>query len=317
MTLSEMQTELYDTLNYGSSPPAEVVRRLLNFMNQSQREIVGMRGLGRLRRTILTCASVANSPFLILPQAAVRIAGIQDRTTQKSLKEVMLMDIRFADPGLTRVTSSPDAYAILGFSEGVAVQPSAAATIYVKSSNAADTQVAYIEVITTGGYYRTVNVTLTGTTAVSFSPTDVIQIRKFYLASATTGYVTLHEGSGSGTELSRIPVARQSARYTRVHLYGTPSAAVTYYVDVELHIESLANAGDEPYLPEDWHWLLPCGARMKEYLKREKMGEYNIEASRWKKGISDLKAFVRSRTDDGRQNVSEFSMLGPYYPAGS
>lgn len=316
MNLTEIRAQLYDRLGYGTAPPTDVVRRLDAYVNEAHRELISMRGLAKLRRTILSFSSVASSPYAVLPQSAVRIAGIQDRTTQKSLKEISIQDLRFVDPGLTRLTSNPDAYSIVNYSAALAVQPSAAMTPYVISTAAGDTGIAYIEGITTGGYHRTASVVMTGVVQAAFAGTDWIEITKFYLSTAAAGVVTLLQGTG-GSELGRIPIGKQATRYTRIQFHGTPSAVVLYYADVELHIEQMTNGGDESYLPEDFHWLLACGARKKEYLKREKVAEYAVEQTTWKAGVSDLKAWITSRTDDGRQFTGRFSQLGPYYPAGS
>lgn len=318
MNLTLLQSQLYDRLGYSSSPSADVTTRLTGYLNEAQRRLVATRGLTRLRRTVLTATCVANSPFMVMPQACVRIAGIQNRTTQRSLKELMLAEVRYLDPGLTRATSDPEAYAILNIACPVSAQPADASTVYVKSDSSADVAVAYIEGIRTGGYFRSEQVTMTGTTAVAFTTTDWIDIQKFYLASPAQGTVQLLEDSGSGNVLSTIPKGRQMARYTLLHLYGTPSSSLTFYCDVERHIEDMANAGDEPYLPEDYHWLLMTGARMMEYEKRKDWSAYGNMRTEWNNGIGELKSWVRTRTDDGKTPYpSRFSQLGPYYPAGS
>lgn len=316
MLLSDIKSRVYDRLGYTSAPPTDVARRLLAYMNDAQREVARMRGMARFRRTILTCASVANSPFMVLPQAAVRLAGLTDRTSQKSLKEISIMDIRFRDPGLSRVDSNPDAYAIINMASMVAKQPSDASTLYIKST-VAETPTAYIEGITTGGLYRSTSVVLTGTTAVAFPGTDWIEVTKLFLSAATTGVVTLLEDSGAGTELARIGVGRTNARYTRLHLHGTPSQALTYYADVELHIEDLAVDGDQPFFLEDFHEAIVYGCLKREFFKREKMQEYAIANSEWKAVIGDMKAYARTNTDDGRSGRSQFSMLGSNFPAGT
>lgn len=317
MTLSDIQTKLYDRLNYGQSPPAEVVRRLLGYINDAQRTVLRTRGLSKLRRTVLTATTVADSPYMVLPQAVVRIMGIQDRTSQKSLKEILLPDIRWMDPGLTRITSSPDCYAVLGFSDGAALQPSAAAQIYVKSTSASDVSMAAIDVVTSAGIPRSATVTMTGTTAVAIGGTDTVEVRKFGIQTSALGTVTMHEGSGGGTELSRIGIGRNSARYTRLHLFGTPSSALTYYVDAEIYVADLVNAWDESFIPVDFHDVLVLGALHREYLKREKYTELNVVKAELKEVMAALIRYAGNRTDDGRDTRSQFSMLGPYFPAGS
>jgi hypothetical protein len=167
-------------------------------------------------------------------------------------------------------------------------------------------------------------VALNGTTAATFIVTDWVTVTKFYLGlsaggvTTATGNVTLHQTSGAGTELARITPGRAYARYARVHLFPTPTVAVTYHADVLLHIEDMTQKGDEPYLPEDFQWLLISGACLKEYQKREKPQQYQLELAAWKRGISDLKGFVQAGTGIAtHRGPRRFSQLGPYYPVGS
>jgi hypothetical protein len=318
MNLAEIQAQVYDDLGYKSTPDALVVRRLLRYANDSQRSLVAMRGLARLRRSILTFASVVNSPFAVMPQAAVRIAGISERTSQRYLTEISIQQLRAIDPGLTNLDSNPSSYVVINMTAANAKELSAAAQIYVVSDNAGDVGTAYLQGVTTGGYARVSQVIMTGVTPAAFSPTDWIDITKFYLSVVAVGNVSITQGL-AGTELSRIPVGRQLARYTKIQLYGTPSQALTYYADIDRHIEDFANAGDEPYLPEDYHWLIPTGIRQREYRKREKWQEYGIEKAAWTEGVSSLKAFCRSVTDGGsagRSRVVDFnSPNGQIWPS--
>lgn len=318
MNLSTIQADLYSKLSYQASPNSEVVARLLRFVNETQREILGMKALARLRRTVLTTACVSGSPFMVLPQAAARIRSIQDRTSKVLLQEISLSDLRNVDPGLSASVSSPWAYVIMNLAAPVATDPSTADKLYVISDNAGDTQTAYIEGIVTGGYYQTVSAVVNGVTGVQFGALATwIAITKFYLSAAATGNVKLLQTSAAGSELARIAPGGQYARYSRVQLYGTPSQANTYYVDVELHIGDMANAGDEPYLNEDFHWLIPCGALMKEFTKREKWSAYGIEAARWKRGIEDLTSFANPSTIGNTGSRLGFSQLGPNFRVGS
>lgn len=299
MNITLIQSQVYDDLGYTQTPPTEVVRRLLRYGNEAQRELVTMRGLARLRRAVLTFPSIANNPFAVLPQAAVRIAGITERTSQRYLREKTIQQLRALDPGLTNLDSNPWAYVVINMTAAVAVDPSAAAAIFIKSDNAGDVGTAYIQGTTSGGYPRIASVAMTGVTAVAFPGTDWIDITKIYLSAAALGTITVNQTSGVGTELARITIGRQITRYTRIQLYGTPTQALTYYADVDRHIEDFVNGGDEPYLPEDYHWLIPVGIRLREYRKREKGAEVGIEAKAWKDGVSALKGFCRSVTDGG------------------
>lgn len=328
MTLGETELMVYDQLNISGTPDSGSVRRIRQDINIAQKQILGMKGFGILRRKILTTASVASSPYMVMPQAAVLIDVIADRANNRNLDVISLRDIRFRDPGLTFSGSTPDSYCVLNYASAVAIEPSAAASLFVISDSAIDgTGIsATVEGVVTGGYYRKASIAMAGLTAVNISTaiSTWISVTKFYLSGGAAGNVTLHQTSGTGTELSRIPPGRSSARYTMVHLSGTPSTALTYYCDVELHVEDMSNINDESILHEDYHWLLACGALRRNYLKREKMSQYGAETTLWKDGIASMGSQIRrmagvktrgQRTSDypGRQ----FSQLGPNYPAGS
>lgn len=325
MNLAGLQATLYDRLSYQSSPATAIVDRLLRFLNETQREILSKRGCSRLRRTVLPFSSVANSPFAVLPQSAVRILAIVDRTNGRPLEEITLADLRSRDPMLTQTASIAYEYVINNLSAPLAQDPTAAATLFTVSDAAGDgnTKKVFVEGVITGGYYRTASVALNGITEATLGITNWIALTKFYIALAAggatsaAGNIILTQGS-AGTELGRIPIGKQFARYSRVQLHPTPTGVATYYADVELHIEDMAQAGDEPYLPEDFHWLLVAGTLMKEYQKRQDSTQWGIESRRFKDGFGDLIAFCRSATgvSQGRGGI-RFSQLGPQYPSGS
>ena len=139
MNLTLLQSQLYDRLGYSSSPTGDVTTRLTGYLNEAQRKLLATRGLSRLRRTILTATCSANQPYMVMPQAAVKITGIQNRTTQRSLYEVMLADVRYMDPGLTRSTADPESYAVLNTAAALSAPVTDASTLYLKSTSAAST----------------------------------------------------------------------------------------------------------------------------------------------------------------------------------
>jgi hypothetical protein len=202
----------------------------------------------------------------------------------------------------------------------VATQPSDASEIFVKSTSAADTNTARIEGIITGGYYRTASVTMTGTTAVSLSSTitTFIRITKFYLSVAANGTVTLHEDSGSGTELARLQVGDAHAAYYQVRLYPTPAAAVTYTADILRGLPDMSQDLDEPLIPEDFHDVLIDGAELRELTKQDDRARYQIVRMRYDEGVRALTGFVANHPDWrpqwGGQRTGH-STLGAWYPA--
>lgn len=315
MTLGELRTDLYGRLGYQTTPAAEVVARLDRFVNEAYMEILTMRGLTQLRRSMLTFTCIANNPLCSLPQAVVRIGGIQDRSTQRSLSEVSTQDIRFQDPGLVRLMSNPDAYSIINYSAATLRDPLTEALTAV--STAADISTLYVQGVTDGGFPRTDAIQLNSMTPVTTAVTTWIQIQKLYLDAPAIGIVTI-AGATSLNAISFITPGLSRPRYTRIHLFGTPTQVNTYYADVDLHIEKLAGPADSSLIPEDFDWLLVCGALKKEYQKRQQFNDYGIEQARYRDGVSTLKGWIRARSDDGHTRMpGQFSQLGPWFPAGS
>lgn len=325
MNLGEIAGSLYDRIGAQTTPDSAVTRRVYRSINNVHREILGMKGMGRLRRTVLTSASVANDPLMVMPQAATLIINIGDRTNNRNLDPISMADVRYSDPNMSQMTV-PAAYAIYNFSGAVALQPSAAASIFVISDSANDGSgiAVNVEGIITGGYTRRASIAMNGLTAVNISSTiaNWIDIRKFYVSGQAAGNITLHQTSGVGTELARIPPGHSYARYTQVHLSPTPSTSQTYYCDVEVHVEDMVNVNDEPLILEDFHWLIECGVMKREYMKKEKVALYKIEELNWRTGIANLRAYLATKggvSYGGQRGQSGrgFSQLGGYFIAGS
>lgn len=321
MNLGDIRLAIYDRLGYNSNVDSPVTRRLDHYINTSHKEIVTRKQMGKLRRWVLPFTCTANSPYVVLPQSAAQVICIVDRVNNRPLDEISLQDLRIRDPGLTFAGSIPDSYVVLNTASSVAVDPSTASQLYAVSDSVSDGPglSVLVEGMITGGYYRRASVGLNGLTPVALDNNSTwIHVTKFYLSGKSTGNVTLTQGSG-GNELSRVSQGRSRARYTTLHLSGTPSTAITYYADVELHIEDLVNPSDEPYTPEDYDWLLECGALRLEYLRRggSSLQQYAAENARWTMGVKDLQAWVTRQTGIARKDNkrSQFSQLPWNFPA--
>lgn len=328
MNLGLIESELYDQFGFRGTPQTDVTTRFRRYVNETQKGILGTRGMSKLRRKVLPFASVANQATAALPQAASNVYTIVDRVNNWTLAAMTMEDIRAKNPGLAYSESYPTGYAIMDYSAPVTREPSDASELFVKSDSASDnsTKTAVVEGITSGGYYRSVEVALSGVTAVTLGSTiSWIAITKFYLKlsasnSTTTaaGNVTLMEDSGSGTELSRIPIGRSYARYTVIHFHYVPTGVNTYYADIDRHIEDMANVADEPYLPEEYHHLLRIGAAQREYARRKDWAGYGAMKSEMKDGMDRLKLYVRRMSGIAQtRSPRDFSQLGPWFPAGS
>ncbi len=326
MNLAASQQELYRRLKFSTTPDPAVTTRLTAYLNEAQREVLSKKGYGLLRRNVLTFQCVANTPFCVLPQAVEAIVTIQDRVNQWVLQERLIQDIRSEDPGLTDTSAFPDEYAVLNYAAAVAQDPTVASQVWIVSDSAADggTKTVFIEGLVTGGYYQTASVALNGVTPVQIGALATwMEITKFYIgltaggSTTAAGNIKLLQTSGAGTEMGRIPPGLDYARYTRLHLHSTPTQINTYYADVELTINDMANAGDESYLPPDFHWLLISMALMKDYQYRNQTTPYEMELARSTNGLGDLRLWLARRSsvalgDNRRRGRSQ---LGPNFPA--
>lgn len=297
MNLTTLLLECYRRSATSSAPPADVVTRFTGFLNTTHRQMLGLPGFESLRDDTITFASVSGQLYYGLPPVVTRIEAITDRTTMLRLRAMSLDDLRAGDPGL--VTSGPsDSYILRGLQQ-VAQQPSVASELFVKSTSAADTtQTATIEGVRTGGSFKTLTVTLTGTTAKTFSATfnDFVEVTKFYLSAAGAGTITLTQTSGAGTELARLQIGETYARYLQLQLYPTPTSAITYFVDYVRTMPEMVNGTDEPLVPDDFHWVLVEGALLKEWTKRD--DDRRVDAKReYERGLSALRYWVNCPAD--------------------
>lgn len=319
MTLSALLADLYDRTNYGTAPAASVTTRFTRWLNLVHRAILTQHWASRLRDDTLTFASVANQAVYALPPAVAKIEHVHDRTNRRPLAERDLGWLRQRDPGLSQIGGPAQVYIPRGI-QPVAVQPSAAAEIFIVSTAAGDTNLAYLEGIRTGGYPVSLGpITMTGVTAKSFSTTitDLIEITKLYLSVAAVGTVTVHSVSGAGVELARIPIGQTFARYLGIQLWPTPSDVTTYHIDYVRVIPDLIVATDEPLLPADFHDLLVEGALLKEWTKKDDTRRQAAQAD-YEAGLRDLRSWVLSNPDTVaslRRTHHSWSNLGPSYPA--
>lgn len=326
MTLGEIEAGLFERLGYQQNPDSAVIRKVRRLVNQTHRRILAMKGMTKLRQKVLSFSTVANSPFVVLPQAAVFVNILVDRTNQYPLEEISMQELRFRDPALASTASNPNAYVILNYAAHVARDPSAAASLFAVSDNAGDGPglSVTLEGVVTGGIVRRATTAMNGVGGINLSGliTTWENPTKFLLSAEAKGDVTLREGSASGTELARIPAGQSSTRYTQLHLHPTPGTALTLYADVELRLTPLTSPNDEPLIPEDHQDLLECGSLLTVYTGREKTALWKLEYERWRDGLADLKSYLArkggvalgpKRQAGGRR----FSQLGPWFRPGS
>lgn len=322
MTLGSLLTILYSRLNHPSSPASAVTTRLTAHVNEGLQELYSLPGVGAWiarHQPPLTVTSVSGTSVYALPPGIPRIENLREATNRRTLEMRSREWYHAQEPDPSTMTGTPSVWVPLGFS-AVAVQPSNASAVFVKSTAAGDTtQVCYVEGIRTGGYPASLSVTLTGTTAVTLSATitDLVEVTKFYLSAVGVGTITLHEDSGVGTELARIPIGQTFARYQQIALWPTPASAIDYSIDAERDTPDMSNTTDEPLFPSRFHRLLVDYALWKEHEKTDDTRAVAAER-RWRNGVSQFRYFVTCPPDAlpvmGSQDRPGGSRLGAWYP---
>lgn len=320
MTLRDIERSVYRRLNKNASVPnAETQERVRGFINERHRDLlVDFPGL---RDDTLAFDSVASQQDYAVPEHGIaRINRIWEVTNDRELEMRSPSWLRQFDPDPQ--TGTPSVWVPLSYTQ-VHTQPSDASQIFVDSTSASDTGRCYVEGITTGGQRRRVEVTMTGTTAVSIdtSITTWIQIDKFYLSTAAVGVVTLHEDASGGTELSKIAIGDTYAKYLSFLLWPTPSSVIAYSMDITRSIEDMRNPLDEPLLPLDFHHMLSVGARLDEYEHTDDAARRKVAEVEWdrlyKKLTSWMVAHPSSRIDLNAEGPQQRSRLGAWYPSGT
>lgn len=311
----------YDDLQYASSPAADVVTRLKRYVNEGLQAVVAEPALFGLleAHTPHPFTSTASVARYALPEAYTEIRAITETTNDRFLEAMPLEAYRRQDPDPSANTGTPSHWVPLGRSP-VAAQPSNASEIFIKSTSASDTNTAYIEGIITGGYRRTASVSMTGVTAVSFSASiaTFIEITDVYLGTAAVGTVTVHEDSGSGTELARIAIGQYRGNYLGFALWPTPAGAVSYVVDARRELNLLIESKDEPPLPRDFHPMLVKYATYREW-ERKDDNRAAIARQQYEMWLSRLKYRLAASGDSlpvaRARGAVGISRLGGYYPA--
>lgn len=320
MTKADILAQLYERLNYQTSPSSVVSTRLGNMVNEVYRDICRTAGLGTVRDTVagLTFASVAGQAFYGLPPALTNVKAITDRTNDRPLLPLSLLALRMSDPGLD-LTGTPTHFVRLGM-RPVKTLPSATGLWVASADNADNTQTIQINGIRSGGVESLdQSVQLAGTTRTAIgSFTDYVDVLMVQLSAVAAGVVSIFDASSSGNTLAQISIGAKTVQYLGVQLYPTPTSAVTYYVDGPVRLPELDDTTDVPLLPEEFHDMLVDGVLIREYQVKDDGNRLAATTALFTRKMSQLKYATAAPPSDipvmGGQQVRT-SRLGGMYPA--
>ncbi len=329
MTLRELEDDtLIRILQDPQKTTSDARTRVRSYLNDWHRRILTQPGLEHLRDDVITFPTVAAQPRYALPLAIAKILRIYEPTTNRIRLVERSLDWLRTMPSTT--SGVPEVWIPLGYTP-VATQPStvtaAGTALWIKSSDAGDTTgKVYVEGARTGasaGDWFGLTANLNGTTSVQISTiSDALVVNKFFLDAACQGAVSLMTLTAAGTTLATIPAGQLRANYFTVILWPTPAAVYTMNVDYTKAISQMVQPTDMPLLPDDFHYLLGCGARANEY---EFKKDFTAQASTLRDlqmGMQRLMDFACNNDDyivvPGQQpRGTRFSNIGSWFPSGT
>jgi hypothetical protein len=159
------------------------------------------------------------------------------------------------------------------------------------------------------------------TNGVLLSPAGNGYISDLTLNAAVKGEVVdVMIGKPPVRFVARIPKTRVRSRYAQIYLAPTPSGIMEFDVFAERHVLPLTDLFDESVLPLRFHFLLPAGARMKEYELRGDTSRYSVAKREFDTGLAFLNSWVSDQPDAGDQMTPDdgrfggTSVLGAWFP---
>jgi hypothetical protein len=321
MTFAQLKADVYRRCGYGASPASAVVTRVEASINETHEEVLSDPMLTSLLYGPSSFTSVQSQARYGLSNVA-QIRSMADAANNQPIWPRDLAWYRNRNPGPAGNEGTPQWYVPLGIVSLAQAPVSTGSGLWAVSSSASDTvPTVTIDAIRVGGYpHSPTAVALTGTSRVAIgSLADYIDVTQFALSVACVGDISLYDAVSGGNLLAVIPRGQTTARYWGFLLCLTPSAPLTYTLDVEKELFTLTADTDEPLLPVRFHRLLGTGARAKEY-EKTKDERYGVALAEWTRTVNQLRYVVTcppglivipgaSRGDTG-------SNLGPMYPAG-
>jgi hypothetical protein len=331
MTFLELQNDALDAvlaINTGTS--SEPRTRIKRGINAWQRRILGRPGFGRLLRdTERTLTSVSGQAIYGFGPPFGRLNGIVDPTNRWPLIERDLAWLRAQDAGLS-ISGTPIAYIVRGWAP-TQIPPTDASQIWAALS-ASGTDPIVWQFLLSDGTQISGTTAATGTSYVQLgTASTVVEILDLRYATTTTGRIlTVREDSSTGTILGQIgppiiattgtaPVAAR-ARYLRVQLWPTPTAAIAYRCDITREIADMVDDTDEPLLPPDFHFVLSLGAQHDEF---RRMSDDRLSGVRsdLEQGLQGLNRWLwdlpSSYGDTPYRRHQRMSTLGPWFASGT
>jgi hypothetical protein len=225
--------------------------------------------------------TVAGRQDYKLPSNFGKEVYVQDSTNTVQLSSVTLQQMAEDNPNFILTQGQPQFYAVLD--SPVWNQPTAAATLSIFSSSAADTtQTVRITGEDTSRNFISEDITLTGQSTVTTSGAYRV-IRSISKSAVTTGYITVNSGSVSVATLASADLA-YSIKVIR--FFPTPSGVITIYCPFIIKPYPMTSDYDQPVI--DAADVIELGATMKAWRYKRQFTKAVEYEKQYEKGINTL-----------------------------
>ena len=291
MNLQAIENSAYRRLQVDENQSGDFKTRIDGFVNRWHRQILSQSMFRSFRKTQVTQATVADQ--WLYGTKLMEIFHISERSNERRLIKKTEQEWRRRFPDPSQHTGDAEWWIPLGQTR-IAQRPADASELFVISTSASDTGTIHVEAIRSDGAPIAMSVAVNGTTAASLNSaiTDVTDVIDVFLTAVAVGTVTLREDSGVGSVLSTIAIGQAYPRYTKYALAPTPSSVQTLFLDGTVRIDDLAQAFDEPLIPEDFHDLLVDGAVYDEWLSKGRIKEAQWLRDEIAKRTQEMRSWV-------------------------
>jgi hypothetical protein len=332
VTFKEIQDDALDAvLAITTAASSEPRTRIKRGINTWHRRLLQRPGFARLLRDFeSTLTSVSGQAVYGLAQPLGRLNGLLDTVNRWPLRRRDLAWLRAQDPGVA-ISGTPDTFVLRGWFP-TQIPPANPSSIFAVL-NTTGTEGIVWQFLLSDGSVASGTTPANGTTAVQLgTASTVVEILDLHYDNSQvsgTRALTIREDSGSGTILGIIapPIwangnssqKATKARYLRVQLWPTPTAAVAYTVDFTREMADLADDGDEPLLPPDYHYLLSLGAQHDELrrMSDDRVGGVRQDLEQGLRALNRWLWDLPTSYGDDAYAAPRRSQLGPMFPAGS
>ena len=242
------------------------------------------------KRRKQTFATVASQESYNLDEEVDEVRLLRQRSTP--LKLLYVPDDIFYqfEPNPEDVTGVPHYYRVweeTGFQTNLAADD----TVYVNSSNTADSSTFTVRVVgrNSSGEVVAETLTLNGTSNVTSSTTwDADGLMQISKSGRTTGTITCYRTTGA-TQLTEMAPDNLAPRFKRLSLYPIPSSVITLYLEYDERFRPLVHDTDVPQQDHKWNWVAIEGTLAKVWQYKQNVAYAELSYRKYQDGLKVMR----------------------------